>query len=542
MFELNYNHTVIINDVPLQWMTRLELFTPDLEQFPLMYVHKLIDKEDNLAVIGNYNQLNKQRIFGFVLSANWGNIKQNGLCDIEISFLCNIPQNYCINYDTLIKNEISNRIGFTDKVSRNDLAIICTNSPQVLPLLQKIWDDKISVVYGDYIPHGRLFEEVYGIVRFSASGNAPKLGKISEFRMLYWYMKDIGERITFGQNLDQFNFLEFYLLPTYEELINISFNFFTNFNEYFNATNSFWNSEYISTFQINTNTFNFAPQNTQRNKYLPISASDFESRFPNILTSSEYDKISKLRQIFNRMPGRLYGYIWNIMTPTTVNFYNAFAQRDSFKNFYRDHSSNKGLSTKVIACFLQQAFGLEAFPIDTWVKTFISYPLGMNTMDDGKGGVSKKIQNALYSNFNRLDKLEKLIWVSSMGNKTNKTGFVDILWCQRYGTDKGGKGPCRGTNPLSCAYCSLKNECISYQKIKNDLIVVDNDLNLLKQTMINRNNYMFGILTENLTPRKVFTLKKQTLELRDSHSGLSIDSSKNIQKGIYTIDNLIALL
>ncbi len=541
MFELNYSHTVIINDVPLQWMTRLELFTPDLEQFPLMYIHKLIDKDNNLAIIGNYNQLDKQRILGFVLSANWGNIKQNGLCDVEINFLCNIPQNYSVNYDNLIKNEISNRIGFSDKVSRDNLEEICENSPQVLPLLQKIWDDKISVVYGDYIPHGRLFEEVYGIVRFSASGNAPKLGKISEFRMLYWYMKDIGERVTFGQNLNQFNFLEFYLLPTYEELLNTNFVFFNNFNEYFTATNSFWNSEYISSFQINTNTFNFAPANTQTNKYLPISADDFESKFPNILTPNEYDKISNLRQIFNRMPGRLYGYIWNIMTPTTVDFYNAFAQRDTFKEFYRDYSSKKGLSTKVIACFLQQAFGLEAFPIDTWVKTFIYYPLGMDTLDNGKGEVSRDTQNNLYSNFNRLDKLEKLIWASSMGNKTNKTEFVDILWCQRYGTDEGGGGSCRGANPLSCANCSLRNECISYQNIKNTNIIINDNLNQLKSQMLN-NQTFFGILLENNTPRKVYTLKRNDIELRDSHSGLTLSSNIIMQNGTHTINNFISLL
>ena len=537
MFELNYNHTVIINDVPLQWMTRLELFTPDLEQFPLMYIHKLINKEDDLAIVGTYNPSNKQRIFGFVLSANWGNIKQNGLSDVEINFLCNIPQNYSINYDTLIRNEISHRIGFANKVSRDDLAIICANSPQVLPLLQKIWDDKISIVYGDYIPHGRLFEEVYGIVRFSASGNAPKLGKISEFRMLYWYMKDIGERVTFGQNLNQFSFFEFYLIPTYEELTNSNFVDFNSFQNYFSSISSFWNQEYTSTFQVRNNTFDFAGQGT-----LPINASSFENRYSTNLNSNDYDNISNLRQIFNRMPGRLYGYIWNIMTPTRIDFYNAFAQRDTFKEFYRDYSTKKEFSTKVIACFLQQAFGLEAFPIDTWVKTFIYYPLGMNTLDSGKGEVTNTIQTNLYTNFNKLDKLEKLIWVSSMGNKTNKTEFLDILWCQRYGTDAGGKGPCRGANPLSCAKCDLKTDCISYQNIQNNTIIVSNNINRLKAQMVTNHSF-FGILLENNTPRKVYTLKQNDIELRDSHSGLSISSNiNNISNGIYTIDNFISLI
>lgn len=540
MFELNYNHSIIINDVPLQWMTRIELFTPDLEQFPLMYIHKLIDREDNLTIIGDYNPINKQRIFGFVLSTNF-NVRQNGLCDIEINFLCNIPQYYGTNYDNLIIDEISNRIGFADKVSRDDLSIICQNSPEVLPLLQKIWDDKISIVYGDFIPHGRLFEEVYGIIRFSASGNAPKLGKISEFRMLYWYMKDIGERVIYGQDVNNFNFLEFYLLPTYEELTNTNFNFFNNFNEYFNATSSFWNNEYISNFTVNTHTFKFAPSNTEQDTYLPNRAATFEDRYSIVLNTNEYDKISNLRQIFNRMPGRLYGYIWNIMTPTTVDFYNAFEQRDSFREFYRDYSSKKGLSTKVIACFLQQSFGLEAFPIDTWVKTFIYYALGMDTLDNGKGEVSRDTQNNLYTNFNRLDKLEKLIWASSMGNKTNKTEFVDILWCQRYGTDEGSKGPCRGSNPLSCANCSLKNECISYQNIQNTDVIINDSLNQLREQMVN-NQTFFGILSENNTPRKVYTLKRNEIELRDSHSGLTLSSNIIIQNDTHTIENFINLL
>ena len=180
MFNLDFIHSITINNLPLQWMTRIELFSPDLEQFPLMYIHKLANQQD-VEIIGNYNLNNKQRIFGFVLTTAWNMPNtHNGLCDVEINFICNIPQNHHSIYDNLIKEEIEHRIGIADKVSREDLPIITNNSPKSLALLQKIWDDKISAVYGDYIPHGRIFDEVYGIIRFSASGNAPKLGKISE--------------------------------------------------------------------------------------------------------------------------------------------------------------------------------------------------------------------------------------------------------------------------------------------------------------------------------------------------------------------------
>ncbi len=536
MFNLDFTHSIIINDLPLQWMTRIELFSPDLEQFPLMYIHKLANQQD-VKIIGNYNLNNKQRIFGFVLATTWSMPNtHNGLCDVEINFICNIPQNHHSIYDNLIKEEIEHRIGIADKVSREDLPIITNNSPKSLALLQKIWDDKISAVYGDYIPHGRIFDEVYGIIRFSASGNAPKLGKISEHRMLYWYVKDIGGKVELTNSVRHLSFIEFYLLPTYEELKTENFKFFNIFQSFFHSTKNFWEYEYTDEFSVNGSVFKAAPKD-----HLPISGNDFESRYQGILNSNDYDNISLLRQIFNRMPGRLYGYIWNIMTPLSVDFYTAFQDRNTFKEFYRDHAKQKGSSAKVIACYLQQSFGLEAFPIDTWVKTFIYYPLGLNSKSDGKAEPSSSIQNTLYDDYHRLDKLEKLIWAASMGNKTNKTEFLDILWCQRYGTDKGANGSCRGANPLSCANCVLTEECISYQSIKNDDIFISDDIQNLKRDTI-KNELFYGVLTEHKTPRKVYTKKGRNIEERDSHSGLSISSNIQVDNGRYTIEEFINLL
>lgn len=534
MFTLNYLHKITINDVPLQWMTRIELFSPDLEQFPLMYVHLLVDKE-NIANIGDYNPDGKQRVFGFVLKANWSTLKTNGLCDVVIEFVCNIPQNHHPRYDTLITKELSHRIGLADRVSYEDLTHICTNSPQSLPLLQKIWRDKIEVVYGKYIPHGRIFDEMYGIVRFSASGNAPRLGKTSEYRMLYWYMTDLGEKVSYGGAVSHLNFLEFYVLPTYDELIQETLTYFGNFSGFYTSTKRFWQLEYTNSFSVRGHNFKSAPTSA-----LPLGASAFEARYPLIL-GADYDNISRLRQIFNRMPGRLYGYIWNLMTPVTTDYRIAFSHRDTFKEFYRDHSSKKGSSSKVIACFLQQALGIEAFPIDTWVKTFIYYPLGMSPKDDGKSEPSKSMQNNLYSNYKRLDKLEKLIWASSMGNKTNKTEFLDILWCQRYGTDKGGSGPCRGANPLSCSNCILRNECLSYQAIKNENIYISDNKTSLESHM-RSSGLFFGVYTNHGTPRQAYVLQGGNFIEKDTHSGLDISTTITIANGPSTVDNFVSLL
>ena len=534
MFKLNYLHKILIPDVPLEWMTRLELFSPDLEQFPLIYIHLVVSQET--TAVGEYNPELRQRIFGFVLAAKWGDLKINGLCDIEIQFVCNIKQQSNLHYDKKIYEELTHRIGLADKVSFEDLALICANSKESLPLLEKIWVDKIGTVYGRYIPHGRIFDEMYGIIRFSASGNAPRLGKTSEMRMLYWYMCSVGEKVEFSEEVSHLNFIEFYLLPTYEEHRIESLNHFKQFMNFFKSTKIFWEKEYTNSFNIEKNTFKCAPKLA-----LPAKSNDFDRRYAALLTDHDYDNISRLRQIFNRMPGRLYGYIWNIMTPVSTDLKSVFRNSDVFKIFYRDHSKKKGSSTKVIACFLQQAFGIEAFPIDTWVKTFIYYPLGMMPRDDGKADPKAPLQNDLYSRYNRLDKLEKLIWVSSMGNKTNKKEFLDILWCQRYGTDKLDKGPCRGANPLSCSQCVLKTECLSYKKIKDEYIYVSDDLVSLKSNL-KKSNLFFGVVTSEGTPRKVYVLQSDKFNERDSHSGLDIPKSISIPNGKIKFDDFVNLV
>jgi hypothetical protein len=87
MFYLKYIHNIIINNAPLEWMSRIELYSFDLEQFPLMYVHFLV--ESNAETSDTDYLEKKTRIFGYVLSAKWSSIKENGLCDIEIKFVCN---------------------------------------------------------------------------------------------------------------------------------------------------------------------------------------------------------------------------------------------------------------------------------------------------------------------------------------------------------------------------------------------------------------------------------------------------------------------
>ena len=45
MFTLKHETIIEICDLPLQWIPKIELYYPDLPQFPIMYVHFLINDE-----------------------------------------------------------------------------------------------------------------------------------------------------------------------------------------------------------------------------------------------------------------------------------------------------------------------------------------------------------------------------------------------------------------------------------------------------------------------------------------------------------------
>lgn len=574
-FFLEHIHQIRFQNVPLAWTTRFEFFTTDLEQFPLMYVHRMI----------NY-QSDKKRVFGYALGAKIEN-QAEGLCEVTVDFLCNIEQGDQ-GVDEILEEEISNRLGIANKVGYGDLKQITEKCPENLPLLEKIWGIGIEEVFGNSIPHGKLYDEIFGIIRFSASGNAPRLGKTSELRMLYWYMKDIGEKVIISGNINDYNFCEFYLLPSMEELRDNDFSLFPTFSRYYDAIEAFWKLEYTETFRINENErkslielktelkeLGLSDQGKKEDlvrtlnnnsKYrdiieyryaksgtLPSKGKDFEERYREKLPEY-YDEISKLRQIFNRMPLRFYGYIWNMMTFVETG-YDEFSEREKLRDFQKFHHDKKGSSSKVLACILQQCFGLEALPIDTWVKTFIQYPLALDVYSDGKSkNPSKEDIEQLYASFNNLDKLEKLIWVSSMGNKTNKTNFEDILWCQRYGTDKQHKGPCRGVNPLSCSQCLLRENCPGFEQISEDIVVVEDDrLNLVVALGIRSNpaypayasKKIFAIETNNQTPRRVIVNgKKKGLEIKeiDEHTGLHISSKTKVKNGEYLVKDFVSEL
>ena len=97
MFELKNEFKISIPDIPVQWIPKIELFYPDLPQFPIMYIHV---KDGN------------KRIIACPVSVNYE--IQGPLCTASFLVLCNMER--ADDVVDLMKNELSNRIGINHVV------------------------------------------------------------------------------------------------------------------------------------------------------------------------------------------------------------------------------------------------------------------------------------------------------------------------------------------------------------------------------------------------------------------------------------------
>ena len=87
----------------------------------------------------------------------------------------------------------------------------------------------------------------------------------------------------------------------------------------------------------------------------------------------------------------------------------------------------------------------------------------------------------------------------------------------------------------------LRNECLSYNSIKDETIYVAGEKTELASEMKKNDNF-FGVLTYNETPRKVHTIKKGKLDERDSRTGLDVPSVTKVKDGLMNMNAFIELL
>ena len=180
------------------------------------------------------------------------------------------------------------------------------------------------------------------------------------------------------------------------------------------------------------------------------------------------EAVERLVDAFNRHGWRAAFFVWSIMTIFQKDYRSW--DKDFFVKFYTSRELGRGLSPKVLACFLQQGFdNSDVIPIDTWVESFYFHALGIDSLDE------------FFLAFDDLGKIERMIWLSSQGNKTNMKTFFDMLWCTRFG-DLGNKN-LRGANPIACYECKLRQHCPGYQKVKDRKVLLKDRRDVIIDTV-----------------------------------------------------------
>lgn len=422
-------------------------------------------------------------------------------------------------------------------------------------LLSNLFDICASL-YGDILPFGRFYEEIYSITRFVAAFS-PKTGRQSEMRMLYNFLSTFGEKITVNNEENpQWNFLEFYLLPIYQDIKDKNLIEFPKFKTLYKSMCKVWKLDYTQTVNLNNNIFKAIPRAWEQNKekftkskllpWIKDANIDFD-------IGDKY-QIELLIDAFNRFSWRACFFIWSILTIVSTDYHTW--NKPFFEKFY--NAGIKGCSEKVVTCFMQQGFAnSEVIPIDTWISTFYNFALGINNKDD------------FFRQFNNLGKLERLIWLTSQANKTNIREYMELLWCQRYGTN--GNGEFRGQNPLSCYECKLNNVCIGYKQIESKFVYVTDTLtseiiykrkrdgsysdkfnywNLKPTFNVAEESPLFICHLEHNIPKKIGILHKDryigyVYKLIDEFSGYILDENykfKGSINNIYTVKEFLKCL
>ena len=71
MFEAKQIVQIKVSGIPVQWIPKIEIYYPDLPQFPIMYIHTQLN--------------NQERLFAFPISVSF-DIKDS-YCDAEFCVL-----------------------------------------------------------------------------------------------------------------------------------------------------------------------------------------------------------------------------------------------------------------------------------------------------------------------------------------------------------------------------------------------------------------------------------------------------------------------
>jgi hypothetical protein len=297
---------------------------------------------------------------------------------------------------------------------------------------------------------------IFGLARVVASWYSPG-GRKAEWIETHSFYSRFGESIPLNGAFPQ---MDFYLLPTFQEVTdpNNPLTLFPRFKALCDAAEDFHNI-YCSVVNIGNG----------------LSFSKFNPPFAGILNTKKilqcihsprlnansHAPLTECFNAFDKGPMRTVMFLQLLndiksgrLNPQTLTPTQVGRIYDGLHRFYQ--------TPKVIALYAQQCFGNEsALPVDTWIKTFMKWPLSIYPVRGTR-------LRGILTNAGRVGKLERLLWIAAQSRKVHSSLCNDALWCVKY--DSSGKP--RGSNPLACKACfpAIRNNCPAYASISHELI------------------------------------------------------------------------
>lgn len=451
--SLSFRHTIHLRNVPHRWLPLICLYDPDLPLFPIYYFHVLKSDLD----VGARPRA-EDRVFGYVEHVN---VNKDGGIDIGIVVNkdLSVPANNVFLEPVVM--EVSERFGIVNPVRLADV------SRSFLPpldhansLLIEAWHRVVANAYGGLLPFGRMWDGVLGLARFVASWYSPS-GRKGEIIQTHYFATAFGVRIPAAEGIPQ---LDFYLLPTINELLDPTnpLTDFPRFKQLLRVAELFARHFGTRT-AVGSLTLTFFKNpaggkfNTQklfgiiRGPHIPN-----DLRHAAVECFNAFDKGPQRTIIFLTMVNDLRH---GLLQPGTLTSAQCGEIYHGLGGSYQ--------SPKVIQIYAQQCFGnTEAIPIDTWIETFLKWPLKVYPL-----AKTPKPLAQIFSHTRLLGKVERLIWVTVQARKVHSAACDDAVWCVKYGSDRKPKKP-RGANPLGCNICleAIRNQCPAYAAIRNETV------------------------------------------------------------------------
>jgi hypothetical protein len=503
---LSYQHSFTIPDVPDRWLPLIHLYDPDLPLFPIYYFHAL---RPNLPQ--HIRPLSADRIFGYV-----ERIIPRDHTGIEVRVVTNkqltLPSN--AEFIAPLEAEVRARFGMVDPVRQTDVGnVFQAPLEHANPVLRELWYRVVANAYGNLLPFGRTWDEVFGLARFVASWNSQS-GRKGELIQTHYFSSRFGARIGAAAGIPQ---LDFFLLPTLSEVLDPE-NPLTDFPAF---------RELVGVAQCIAENYGQEREvgDLKLTAFQKPEAGQFNTaQLLNIINGAAVphnlrDAAIECFNAFGKGPPRTILFLLmlhdlrnGLLRPESLTSAQFGSIYDGLDKSYQ--------SPKVIAIYAQQCFGnREGMPVDTWIQTFMKWPL--TVFPKGK---TKTPMTDVFTHAHGLGKVERLLWVASQARKVHSSACDDAVWCVKYGSpaeDPQVAKP-RGANPFACNICfePIRNQCPAYAAIREQLVAFntpESDATFLVNTSAGNNadtnqtfvrcegESIYGVVKDEFSPADVPT-------------------------------------